>query len=429
MRRLRRHTFRVALVIGMVTGLAACSAQQDSPPSPVVFDIPDKPDATPWIAADGSFVAVAWGAGDGRQSDVFVSVSRDGGETFAAPVQVNDVPGEARLGGEMPPRVAVVRSDEAEFPEIAVLWTARRDRTDIKVARSRDGGATFEAPTTLEAPDAVGDRGWPSLAFDRQGGIHAIWLDHRGLAAMRAAGSGGHHQHGATDGVALAQRSGLFYASLAGEGSNERELTAGVCYCCKTALAAGSGDTLFAAWRHVYPGNLRDMAFTSSHDRGASFSSPVRISEDGWSLNGCPDDGPAIAVGADQRVHVVWPTVVDEGTPTGAIFYATTTDGRAFSPRVRVPTIGGPKPSHPQVVVDGRGRIFVAWDEIVGGRHVAAARELKPSADGGATFGEIITLSDDSGGTYPVLAATETDVLAAWTTGESPSRVRLRPLK
>ena len=41
-------------------------------------------------------------------------------------------------------------------------------------------------------------------------------------------------------------------------------VTGGVCYCCKTAIAAGPADTLYLAWRHVYPGNMRDMAFTVS---------------------------------------------------------------------------------------------------------------------------------------------------------------------
>ena len=36
---------------------------------------------------------------------------------------------------------------------------------------------------------AEGDRGWPSLSLDSRGTSHAIWLDHRGLAAARVAGA------------------------------------------------------------------------------------------------------------------------------------------------------------------------------------------------------------------------------------------------
>ena len=58
----------------------------------------------------------------------------------------------------------------------------------------------------------------------------------------------------------MAKRSGLYYAQVGGRVSAERLLARGVCYCCKTAVAAGPDNRIAAAWRHVYPGNLRDIA-------------------------------------------------------------------------------------------------------------------------------------------------------------------------
>ena len=75
---------------------------------------------------------------------------------------------------------------------------------------------------------------------------------------------------------------------------------------------------LYAAWRHVYPGNMRDMAFTVSRDGGATFAPPLRVSEDKWVLEGCPDDGPAIAVDGRSHVHLVWPTLVAGTARTGS---------------------------------------------------------------------------------------------------------------
>jgi hypothetical protein len=69
-----------------------------------------------------------------------------------------------------------------------------------------------------------------------------------------------------------------------------------------------------------------------------------------------------LAVGAGDRVHVVWPTVIPGPEPIGALFYARL-DAAEFSARQRVPTLGAPKPSHPQVVEDGTGHLFFAWDE------------------------------------------------------------------
>ncbi len=101
----------------------------------------------------------------------------------------------------------------------------------------------------------------------------------------------------------MAQLSDLRYAAVSARGveHSERALLPGVCYCCKTALVTGQNGQLFAAWRHVYPGNIRDIAFSQSLDGGRTFSAHTRVSEDQWQLAGCPDDGPAMAVDARGR--------------------------------------------------------------------------------------------------------------------------------
>jgi hypothetical protein len=224
----------------------------------------------------------------------------------------------------------------------------------------------------------------------------------------------------------MAQNSSLYHASITGSSATEHEITKGVCYCCKTALATGADGTLFAAWRHVYPGSFRDMAFATSRDSGRSFSAPVRVSEDGWAIDACPDDGPAMAVDASGSVHLAWPTVIGGDNPRGAIFYSTMPrDGQPFTKRQQVATLGGPKPSHPQIVVDSRRRVFVAWDELANGRQTAAVREVRADATGATSFGPIVTLSSSESGSYPALAAAGNRVLAAWATGGDRSRVQV----
>ena len=420
-------TLRLVALPALVSSIAFASPAT-LPAAGEFPNVPGRANATPSIAAAGRFVAVAWGASGGGKADVFVAVSRDGGTTFGAAVQVNTVPGEGRLNGEMPPRVALGSSTGSSLPEIVVLWTARGAATEIKTARSRDGGRTFGKPTSLQVSGAAGDRGWPSLALDRSGRLHAIWLDHRGLAAARAArgGASGHKPGAPHDGVAMAQNSSLYHASITGSSATEHEITKGVCYCCKTALAAGADGTLFAAWRHVYPGSFRDMAFATSRDGGRSFSAPVRVSEDGWAIDACPDDGPAMAVDASGSVHLAWPTVIGGDNPRGAIFYSTMPrGGQRFTKRQQVGTLGGPKPSHPQIVVDSRRRVFVAWDELANGRQTAAVREVRADATGATSFGPIVALSSSESGSYPALAAAGNRVLAAWATGGDRSRVQV----
>jgi hypothetical protein len=123
-------------------------------------------------------------------------------------------------------------------------------------------------------------------------------------------------------------------------------------------------------------------------------------------------------------VHIVWPTVIGGDEPEGALFYASTADGRRFTPRIRVPTLGSPKPGHPQIIIDARGRLIVAWDEIVDGRRIAAIREMKRS--GPVAAGPVVDLSPEASAIYPVLAATDTGVVATWTTVGEPTVVQVK---
>jgi hypothetical protein len=380
-------------------------------PAEVKLGVKGHANATPWIAAKGNFVAVAWGATapDGG-ADIYLAVSRDAGRSFGAPARVNQQPGTARVGGELPPRVALGPSATKGDPPMTVVWGAKLPRTAILAAHSGDGGRTFERHQILSSETAEGDRGWHALAIGSGGTPHVMWLDHRGLAARPASV---HDHHG--DGADIAQFSGLYHYSMT-MSSRDREVGKGVCYCCKLAMAAGRVNELFVAWRHVYPGNIRDIAFAMSSDDGRTFSAPRRVSEDNWQLAGCPDDGPAMAVAPDGTIHIVWPTVVGRETPRGRLFYAASRDGRSFAARREIPTRGGPRPMHPQVIVDSGGRLLVAWDEVIDGARQAYARSLRLDSAGNISAGPLIDLGD-APAAYPVLAMSGRGPIAVWTQG------------
>jgi hypothetical protein len=383
--------------------------------------------ATPSIASDGSLVAVVWGASTAAGvTDVYAAVSRDDGGLFGSPVRVNDVDGDARFNGEQPPRVAV------RGTVITVVWTAKSaSGTKLVQSRSADGGKTFAKATPVPGGTAAGNRGWENAVADRDGRVYALWLDHRELAQQDGAVAASHHQHGTAaaaasdqkpDGVAMAQRSKLYLASLDGV-VPPRALTGGVCYCCKTALATGADRSVFAAWRHVYPGNIRDIAFTVSRDGGRTFAPPLRVSEDKWVLEGCPDDGPAMVVDANGAVHIVWPTLIGEGSadPTIALFYATSADGLRFTPRRRLPTEG--MPHHPQIAIGPDGALAIAWDEGANGKRRAVMVRTKTSTVSAPLTRTVI----DDGAVYPVVAVTKRGTIVAWTAGASAdSTIRVR---
>jgi hypothetical protein len=398
--------------------------------------VPGRSNAYPSIAGTGRFVVIAWGATttDGA-TDIYTAVSRDAGRTFGVPVPVNDAGGRANLSGEQPPRVSIVPR-QGKDPSIVVVWTSKTPAgTRLLSARSDDGGNSFGGWTLLPDSDAPGNRGWQATATDPSGRVLAVWLDHRELARP-ANGSTtakpGQHQHGRAadahqmDGAARAQRSKLYFSPLDGTKAAQA-LTGGVCYCCRTTIAAARDGAIYAAWRHVYPGNVRDIAFTMSRDGGRTFAPPVRISDDNWVLDGCPENGPAMTLDANGRIHVVWPTLVP-GTapasePTLALFYTTSTDGRQFRTRQRIPTEGFAR--HPQITLDPGGAVVVTWDEQAdGGRRVALGRGT-PDASGSLRFARRV-VSEGTPATYPVLTTVQDAVVTAWTSGPSgQSAIRL----
>jgi hypothetical protein len=389
----------------------------------VTLAVTGRANATPSIAALNQFVAVAWGAtGSGTGTDVYTAVSRDGGRTFLAPVRVNDGDGKASLSLEQPPRVSLVARPGSD-PSIVIVWTAKtKDGTRLLFARSENGGASFGRAAAVAGSEAPGNRGWESTAVDRSGHVIALWLDHREMASHTGSSSAHEeHNHASTpngDAAAHAQASKLYFARL-DDGASARQITGGVCYCCKTATAVGSDGSIFVAWRHVYPGSVRDIAFSVSHDGGSSFSGPIRVSDDRWALNGCPENGPAVAAEAGKVVHVLWPTLLPPATadaePTLALFHAVTRDNRAFSPRERVVTEGTPR--HPQIVATSQG-VAATWDEELdgGARRVVFVRALSSGAR------EVLSSARAQ---TPSLGATSSGIVIAWTEGSDQSVIRV----
>jgi hypothetical protein len=264
------------------------------------------------------------------------------------------------------------------------------------------------------------------LTVAPDGSLHAVWLDGR-HAEQKIADTAKHTgmQHKGQP------PQEVYHGTLLPDGRMTETLIASdVCFCCKTATAVDAGGTVYAAWRHIFPGSIRDIAFAKSSDGGRHFSQLVRVSEDKWEIDGCPEDGPSIAVDRSGTVHIVWATVVAEGEPQKAIFYATSRDGKAFAPRARIPTTGNTTPGHPQLVVTPDGAAAIVFDEVVGGvRRVSLARKPR---DGAFQSPEI--LSGTASASFPVMVRSgAADLLVAWTSrsaGPSPdlSQISLKRL-
>lgn len=376
---------------------------------------------TPSLAVLGRTVAAVWTTTKEGAADVYVATSTDGGGTFSSPKRVNDQPGDASANNEQPPRVAM--SGSAAAPVLTVVWSKRNEgpqrarRDAIRMARSVDGGRTFGPARFTHEAAVTGARGWESLAVRSDGRVHAVWLDGRDAERKMAAAA-----HAGTPHKGQPPQD-IYHGTIAPDGAIvESVIATGVCFCCKTAVAIDGRGAVYAAWRHIFPGSMRDIAFAMSAD-GRRFDPFVRVSEDNWELNGCPEDGPTLAVDETGTIHIAWATVVDDGEAK-ALFYATSRDGKTFSPRVRLPVGVAATPGHPQLTVTADGGVAIVWDELVDGlRRVVFTRV---SRSGMMQPPQI--LNRDESASNPVIVRVDRNLLVAWTakSAAEPSVIKLR---
>jgi len=385
--------------------------------------------ATPALTVAGRTLAAVWTATRDGATNVYLATSDDGGLMFSEPKRVNDQDGDASANNEQPPRV--VLSGSGATRTLAVFWSKRNEgpqktrRDAIRMARSSDGGRTFSPAGFAHDSALSGARGWESLAVDSGGRVHAVWLDGRDAErkmAEAAAHSGMAHQGQPPQDV--------YHSMIGADGRiTESVIATGVCFCCKTAVAVDARGSVYAAWRHIFPGSMRDIAFAKSSDGGSRFDPLIRVSEDHWELNGCPEDGPTLAVDQSGIIHIAWATVVNVGEPQKALFYATSRDGKSFSPRARLAVVSGATPGHPQLTLTPDGGAAIAWDELVDGlRRISFAR-----VSSSGVFGPPQILSGDESASHPVIARSERNLVVAWTSRSStaksaaePSSIRLR---
>jgi hypothetical protein len=396
----------IAFVLAIVCA-SSCRGTGERPAAPanepvkLSFAIDGRTNDSPSVAAFGKTVAVVWTARREQGADIYISVSGDSGATFAPATRVNDTEGDARASGEQPARVAVGYGNV-----IHVVWPTRREgRAEIRYASSNDAGKSFSKAMTIAGDREAGIRGWQSVAIGYDGSVHAIWLDGR-YATPPPAGT--RHQHGKGG---EPPRQDVIHATWKGDGPRrENSVATNVCFCCKTAIVT-TGDRVYAAFRDIYPGSLRDISVARSTDNGATFQEPLRLSEDGWKIEACPDDGPAMATDSHGGLYITWPTMLPGETPRKGIFYAsmpnaTSTSG-TFSERLRLDA-GDGDPAHPQIASDLHGTSAVIWDERLGDQRRVVLRRI---TEGKAAAPEVFT---GPGLSYPAIAAGEEHWVAVW---------------
>lgn len=329
---------------------------------------------------------------------VSVSRSRDLGKSWSAPVAVSRESEPTDAGADARPKIAL-----GPQGEIYVTWTrpmAKPYTGEIRFTRSLDGGLTFEAPQTVHHDRQVITHRFDALTVDVRGRVVVAWVDKRDLAA------------GPSSGPAAYRGAAIYFAISDNRGKSfgtDTKLADHSCECCRIGLVPRPDGSVVALWRHIFEPNLRDHAIGVITPDGQA--GPMeRASFDGWAIDACPHQGPALAVADDGTRHAVWFTA---SPAAPGVFYGRPREGRVEGLR----KIGGKTAERPDVAVLGR-EVAVVWKEFDGTR--SQLRGLR-SPDGGETWQEVALTAADGASDHPRLLIWKGRFHVFWNT-------RLRPL-
>jgi anti-sigma regulatory factor (Ser/Thr protein kinase) len=389
--------FTIALLITIVCSLAGCTTAPAPPPRSVSSSGPLKIErdtspagpvtAQPQLTASGGSLVLSWQA----------SVAGDTTLTFA----------ERTDTGWSPAKTVVSRRDLyanwADLPSVMRLstgvlvahWLKETDSAaeayDLQIATSSDDGRTWSAPFSPHHDGTKSEHGFASL-FEAPGGLLGlVWLDGRSKKEVGL-------------------RTATFDRSWTQQ--SEDAVDTRVCECCPTAVAVTTAGPI-VAFRDRSDDETRDIAVSRFVDD--TWTEPVTVHNDGWHLNGCPVNGPALSA-SGRDVAVAWFTAPQD---EGHVFVAFSQNaGTTFGPPVRVDENGSLGRVDVQLMPDGSA--IVSWIEFADQQAALMVRRVDRSG-GRSAATTVTTLGTNRGSVYPRMARRGNEIIFAWTDPESLS--------
>lgn len=329
-----------------------------------------------WVEPDGDGHALryaAWtGAGWGDPA------TADAGPGWF--VNWADTPGVTPLSGGTLLAHTLTAHPEADAPY----------HYDVSV-RAAEAGRW--GPRRLLHDDGVlAEHGFVSAVPLGDGRAGVVWLDGRD--------TGGHEGGGG----AMTLR----YATVGADGAltDEARLDARTCDCCATAVAAVPGG-LVVAYRDRSEAEVRDIAVVRLV--GGAWTEPSVPHPDGWRIEGCPVNGPALASDG-ARVALAWYT---EAKNTPRVRLTVSEDGGATFGRA-VGVDGGAPMGRVGVALRADGTAVVSWMERAGDRAEIRLRSVAPDGHLGAPTSVATAEAGRTSG-MPVMALLGDRALVAWT--------------
>lgn len=277
--------------------------------------------------------------------------------------------------------------------EIIAVWGTKNANPKNKYsgliyyAQSFDNGKSWSEAKKLVSDTAGYDQRYADVTLLKNGEVGIMWLDNRKIAEKEG--------------------SAVFFAATDGRDGfkNEKLISEPSCQCCRTSLFADSKGNIHVLYRGIINDSIRDMIHIVSTNGGRTFTSPKKIYNDNWVLNGCPHTGPAMTENK-EGIHFAWYT----GARSSGSFYASTTDnGNTYINRDNITSKG----SHPQITSLSNNQLVITWDEsfeIKQGYTKRIGIQLR-TADGERQSKKYIT-ADSVYASYPVITSIDNNGVA-----------------
>jgi len=325
---------------------------------------------TPAVAVDAEGrVVLAWASQSGKsERTIYLAHSSDGGKTFDSPAPFRKVPiysfmsqGKKAMAFSTHVLPRLVATGDGIY--LAWVESIQGGPEVVEyVARSGDGGKTFAEPMRVHGPKASRP-GFTTLSAAPDGTLLASWLDGRNrgqqpfFAAKPAASEGFEPER-------------LVFAGPEGKG---------ICPCCDLATLRLPDGSDLVAFRNSDAGH-RDVWFARA-SRGGEFSPPTPLSPDHWAFEGCPHDGPSLALDGEQ-VYAVW---MSAHSGKNRVYAArASANDLTFQPLPLNQSTTSAQ-GHPKLAVAGPGTLYAVWDESLDDGSVAPAAKEGHGHDHGST--------------------------------------------
>jgi hypothetical protein len=163
---------------------------------------------------------------------------------------------------------------------------------DVLLSLSSDGGRSWSEPIAPHDDGTPTEHGFVTL-FPRGSGTGLVWLDGRKTL-------GGSHEHAGDAAHGMTLRSATVQPDLSI--LDAAEIDGLTCDCCPTDVAL-TDDGAVAVYRDRTANEVRDIYVARMID--GAWQPGVPVADDGWTIDGCPVNGPVIAA-EGSRVAVAW---------------------------------------------------------------------------------------------------------------------------